>query len=100
MFFKRSAHLIVVCKSSFAGRLDAPIDAGELVRSGMVFSFPEASIDFERDLRKLGLRLFRPVLHALQHVSKYLGGHLWKCITALGFVCEYVHNPGRRIKRV
>lgn len=85
MFFENPTDLIVGCESAFSCGLQAAINPNKLRRRGLVFPVSETSIDFKRDLRKLGLRLFRPRFHALQHVFEYLGGHARYFITLRDF---------------
>ena len=87
MLFENPIDLVVGRKTTLARCLEAVIDPGKLCWCGSVLAGHEAGIDFKRDLRKLGLGLFRPFFCAFQNVFEKFGCHdrsiayrpIWRC---------------------
>lgn len=75
MLFEDPLDLGIGRNASLVGRLEAAINPGEFRPRCLIFSASEAGIDFKRDLRKLGLRLFRPFFCAFQNVFEKFGRH-------------------------
>jgi hypothetical protein len=70
-----SLHICLGRESSFARRFQSPIDAEQLIWRRVIYAATQTGIDFERNLRKLSLRLLRPSLDSLQHVFEDFRRH-------------------------
>ena len=75
MLFEHATDLVGCRKTPFVRRFEAAINPRKLCRRCLIFSAPEARIDFKRDPRKLGLRFLGPFFHAFQNVFKKFGCH-------------------------
>lgn len=75
MFPESPADLIFRRKASFTRRLQAAIYSREFFRGRMVRARSQSGIDFERNLRKFGLGLLRPLFYTFENVFQYLRCH-------------------------
>jgi hypothetical protein len=75
MFGKHRFDFLIRCKSPFAGRLEAAIDASQFVRRSTICAAPKAGVDLQRDLGEFFLGLFGPLFRSPDRFFKRFRSH-------------------------
>jgi hypothetical protein len=80
-FCEHRLDLLLGGKAASRRGTQSAVDAGQFLRRRLIYAVPNFGVEFEREVGKLVLHLWRPRLDALQNVGQFSRLHGYECST-------------------